>query len=599
MSLSLCMIVKNEENALSRCLESVKDIVDEIILVDTGSTDNTLEIAKSYGAKVFYYKWDNSFANARNYSLSKATKDWILIMDADDELVEEDKSKVVLLINNEENKLNAYFGETLSYSGELKNYNIYSNLNIRFVRNGKGYKFTGDIHEQITPGSEDAKKQVFLGLVDIRFYHYGYLNETIIEKDKRKRNMSIIENMLKNDPNNTFMLYNMGVEYSAKGEYSEALKYLNKAYNNFTPTAGFGSKLILKMISCNEYLNNLNECLKLIEAGQKYYPSCTEYEFCKANIFYKKRKYLSAIESAKKCISMGESPVLLREISGIATYKPYYLLGIIAYDLSHYDDAYEYLNKALKINSKLTDAFFKISEILFRNNTELKEIQNRLESYFDTIDEDTAFLLSKAFYSQNEFGLAYYYINNINSSVENNQKLSFYKGIYLYYLKNYKEALENLYKVTDEEYLNTSTYCSILCALFAKKYEEVDNLINVAKSFNEPEDIIIYNSFISLIKGNSDAILEVNINSESLLQAIFNLLEVLLKGNCLDEFNKALVLLNHFSDDSISLNLGKLYYKYGYLDFSYKEFIKSIKLNEKIDSTSLSIMNSILSIKKS
>ena len=156
-----------------------------------------------------------------------------------------------------------------------------------------------------------------------------------------------------------------------------------------------------------------------------------------------------------------------------------------------------------------------------------------------------------------------------------------------------------MYKVTDEEYLNTSTYCSILCALFAKKYEEVDNLINVAKSFNEPEDIIIYNSFISLIKGNSDAILEVNINSESLLQAIFNLLEVLLKGNCLDEFNKALVRLNHFSDDSISLNLGKLYYKYGYLDFSYKEFIKSIKLNEKIDSTSLSIMNSILSIKKS
>lgn len=120
MSLSLCMIVKNEENTLSRCLESVKDIVDEIILVDTGSTDSTVEIAESYGAKIFFYKWDNSFANARNYSLSKASKDWILIMDADDELVKEDKDKVALLINNEENKLNAYFGETLSYSGDLK-----------------------------------------------------------------------------------------------------------------------------------------------------------------------------------------------------------------------------------------------------------------------------------------------------------------------------------------------------------------------------------------------------------------------------------------------------------------------------------------------
>lgn len=594
MSLSLCMIVKNEENTLSRCLESVKDIVDEIILVDTGSTDSTVEIAKSYGAKVFFYKWDNSFANARNYSLSKASKDWILIMDADDELVKEDKDKVAFLINNEENKLNAYLGETLSYSGELKSYNIYSNLNIRFIRNGKGYKFIGDIHEQIKPGSEDEKKQVFLGLVDIRFYHYGYLNETIIKKDKRKRNMDIIEKMLKNDPNNAFMLYNMGVEYSAKGDYSEALNYLNKAYKNFIPAAGFGSKLILKMISCNEYLNNLDECLKLIEVGQEYYPACTEYEFCKANIFYKKRKYLSAIDSAKKCISMGESPVLLREVSGIATYKSYYLLGIIAYDVGDYDDAYDYLNIALKINSKLTDALFKVSEILFKKNTNIKQIQSQLEIYFDTIDEDTYFLLSKIFYQQNKFEVAYYYINNINPSIENTQKLSFYKGIYLYYLKNYTAALENFSKVTDKEYFNTATYCSILCALFTEKYEEVDNLISIAKNFDEPEEVMIYNSFIYLIKGNSYIILEDKDTSNNLLQSIFNLLEVLLKGNCLDEFNIALKLLNHISDDSIFLNLGKLYYKYGYLDLSYKEFIKSIKVNEKIDATSLSIMNSIL-----
>ena len=110
MLLSLCMIVKNEENTLGRCLESVKDIVDEIIIVDTGSTDNTIKIAEKYGAEIFFYKWDNSFANARNYSLSKASKDWILIMDADDELKGEDKDKVIKLINNEDNKLNAYFG---------------------------------------------------------------------------------------------------------------------------------------------------------------------------------------------------------------------------------------------------------------------------------------------------------------------------------------------------------------------------------------------------------------------------------------------------------------------------------------------------------
>ena len=74
-TLSLCMITKNEEKNISRCLDSIKDIVDEIIIVDTGSTDKTIEIAKSYGANIYHYKWNNDFSKARNVSLQKATKD--------------------------------------------------------------------------------------------------------------------------------------------------------------------------------------------------------------------------------------------------------------------------------------------------------------------------------------------------------------------------------------------------------------------------------------------------------------------------------------------------------------------------------------------
>ncbi|WP_079442141.1 glycosyltransferase, partial [Clostridium chromiireducens] len=451
MSLSLCMIVKDEENTLERCLESVKDIVDEMIIIDTGSTDGTIKIAKKYGAKIFFYKWDNSFANARNYSLSKASKDWILIMDADDELRGEDKNKVMKLINDENNKLNAYFGETLSYSGDSSDYNIYSNLNIRFIRNGKGYKFSGDIHEQIMPGSEDAKKQVFLGIADIKFYHYGYLNKTVNEKNKRKRNMNIIEKILKENPDDSFMLYNMGVEYSAKGEYSEALNYLKKAYKNFNPSLGFGAKLILKMISCNNVLQQFDECLTLIEEGLKYYPKCTDFEFYRANIFYIKNKYCSAIESAKKCISMGEPPILLREISGVATYRPYYLLGIICSNIGDYDESYKYYDEVLKLNPKFSDAIFRISEVMAIKNMRIDEIQEKLKSYFDNLDQETNLLLSQVFSLQNKFDIAYYYAKKAESFNEDLLKVYFYKGLYLFYLGNYKEALENLYKVNDGE----------------------------------------------------------------------------------------------------------------------------------------------------
>ena len=599
MSLSLCMIVKNEENTIERCLESVKDIVDEMIIVDTGSTDDTIKVAEKYGAKIFFYKWNNSFSNARNYSLSKASKDWILIMDADDELKNEDKDKVIKLINCENNKFNAYFGETLSYSGDYAGDNISSNINIRFIKNGKGYKFIGDIHEQIISGSEDANKQVFLGIADIKFYHYGYLNKTVNEKNKRKRNMNIIEKLLKVNPDNTFMLYNMGVECSAKGDYAEALNYLKKAYKNFNPSLGFGSKLILKMISCNDVLQQFDDCLTLIEEGLKYYPNCTDYEFYRANIFYRQKKYYSAIETAKKCISMGEPPILLREVSGVATYRPYYLLGIIYSNIGDYDESYKFYDEVLKLNPKFSDAIFRISEVMAIKNMCIAEMQKKLESYFDNINQETNLLLSKVFYTQNRFDIAYNYAQKAESFNENLIKVYFYKGLYLFYLGNYKEALEHLYKIKDGKNYNNAIYCSILCELFINNYEQADTLLNITEKFNEPEETMVYNTFISIIKENKYIQLaDDKENSKKFIKPIFNLLEVLLRSNCFDQFKKAIQLLNLIDDDSIFMLLGKLYYKYGHFSFAYKEFIRSIKIYEIIDANSLSMMQTILLSKK-
>ena len=91
------MIVKNEEKVLARCLESVKDIIDEVIIVDTGSSDKTKEIAFNYTDKVFCFKWCDDFSKARNFSFSKATKEYIMWLDADDVILKEDKEKLINL----------------------------------------------------------------------------------------------------------------------------------------------------------------------------------------------------------------------------------------------------------------------------------------------------------------------------------------------------------------------------------------------------------------------------------------------------------------------------------------------------------------------
>src|SRR5665811_10140 len=93
VTISLCMIVKNEEDVLGRCLACVKDIVDEIIIVDTGSTDNTKKIAQEYTDKIFDFEWIDDFSAARNFSFSKSTMDFTLWLDADDIILEEDREK--------------------------------------------------------------------------------------------------------------------------------------------------------------------------------------------------------------------------------------------------------------------------------------------------------------------------------------------------------------------------------------------------------------------------------------------------------------------------------------------------------------------------
>jgi len=97
ITISLCMIVKNEEDVIARCLESVKDIVDEIIIVDTGSTDQTKEIVKTFTDKVYDFEWINHFGKARNFSFSKATKDYQMWLDADDIITPEDREKILEL----------------------------------------------------------------------------------------------------------------------------------------------------------------------------------------------------------------------------------------------------------------------------------------------------------------------------------------------------------------------------------------------------------------------------------------------------------------------------------------------------------------------
>lgn len=149
MKLSLCMIVKNEEDVIARCLKSTLSFVDEIIIVDTGSTDRTKEIASQYTSKIFDFEWIDDFAAARNFSFSKATGDYIMWLDADDVVTPLNANKIVALKNTYDPKTDIFMFK-YNVAFDKNNLPTFTYYRERIIRNSQKYKWESPIHEVIS-----------------------------------------------------------------------------------------------------------------------------------------------------------------------------------------------------------------------------------------------------------------------------------------------------------------------------------------------------------------------------------------------------------------------------------------------------------------
>ena len=190
LTLSLAMIVKDEEEMLPRCLAAVKDAVDEMIVVDTGSTDRTVEIAESFGAKVLHHEWTGDFAAARNVSFDAATGDWIIYLDADEVLVAEDADRLRELTKRVWRE--AFYLVETNFTGDLSDGEALTHNALRVFRNRPEYRFEGRLHEQIA-NKLPAFNPERLEATTVRVEHYGYLASVRDAKEKSRRNIELLE----------------------------------------------------------------------------------------------------------------------------------------------------------------------------------------------------------------------------------------------------------------------------------------------------------------------------------------------------------------------------------------------------------------------
>ena len=159
--ISLCMIVKNEQKNLDNCLRTVYDLVDEINIIDTGSADNTVDIASRYTDRIFFFDWINDFSAARNFSFSKATKDYILWLDADDIITEDNRKKFLLLKKKLTDNIN-YVLMKYHYDHDERGNVTYTQLMARLVKRREEFKWSGAIHENIQTSGDYLISDIFI-----------------------------------------------------------------------------------------------------------------------------------------------------------------------------------------------------------------------------------------------------------------------------------------------------------------------------------------------------------------------------------------------------------------------------------------------------
>ena len=211
-TISCCMIVKNEEVFLGACLESIKDFVDEIIVVDTGSTDGTVDIARQYTEKVHFHPWNHSFSEARNQAMSYATGDWILTIDADEELVPGSGTLLRQAIR-EAGSADAICANVISlYSGGKKTSRHNSE---RILRNNGVIHYEGSVHNRVT----GVKQRI---MSKIEMMHYGYNVEEKKANEKFLRTVELLKKQVIEKPDDPRPHHYLATSYLSRGMHKES-----------------------------------------------------------------------------------------------------------------------------------------------------------------------------------------------------------------------------------------------------------------------------------------------------------------------------------------------------------------------------------------
>ena len=222
--ISVCIIAKNEESHIEKCLAALKPYDFEIIVVDTGSTDRTKEIAARYADKVLDFAWINDFSAARNFSLEQASHDYVLIMDCDEIVLSLDRKQIDALIDEHPEAVGLIARNNHYTSNQTDS--IYQDRVERLFHR-KFYHYESPIHEQVTHNQKGMSYESYE--LPVLVDHTGYTGTEEELQKKVERNNTLLFEELKKDPENPYLYFQIGQSYNMIYDYENSYQYYQKA----------------------------------------------------------------------------------------------------------------------------------------------------------------------------------------------------------------------------------------------------------------------------------------------------------------------------------------------------------------------------------
>ncbi len=327
--ISVCIIAKNEESRIEQCLASIKPCGFEIVVVDTGSTDRTKEIAARYADKVLDFQWCDDFSAARNFSLQEASNNWIFMIDCDETVREIDVEEL------------NYFRKHLSESvGSVSRENLVTQNGVLTLNNTdyterffnkKLYRYTGIIHEQLTPV---RGHEIPALLLHTTLLHTGYDMTPEEQEAKYRRNFTLLEKQAAADPENPYLYYQLGKTCEILADYGRACTYYDKGLSfDLDPELAYVQAMVVSYGNALLHTDQAETALGF-EGIYDEFSSVTDFVYLMGNIYKDNAMYEQALAQYQKAVQMPPG-----RQNGTNSFLPLYQCGCIFERLSDTDSA--------------------------------------------------------------------------------------------------------------------------------------------------------------------------------------------------------------------------------------------------------------------